>query len=111
MVDPIEVGSETTYRLRIVNQGTRASNNIELAVVFPEGIQPVAVEGNVANQIAGQQIRFAPINSLNPGDEIRLTIRARGTRAGDHRVAVNLQADGREINVTKEESTRVYSDR
>lgn len=111
VVDPIEIDSETTYRLRIVNQGTRASNNIELTVAFPDGIQPVSVEGNVANQIAGQQVRFAPITSLNPGDEIRLAIRARGTRAGDHRVAVNLQADGREINVTKEESTRVYSDR
>ena len=78
---------------------------------MPEGIQPTAVEGDITSEIREQEILFAPITSLNPGDEITLKIHANGTRPGDHRIAVNLQSDGREINVTKQESTRVYSDR
>ena len=111
VVDPIEIGSATSYRLRIINQGTKTATNMQLQVEFPIGIQPVSVDGNITNQIRGQQIMFSPITSLNPGDEILLTIHAKGTGAGDHRIAVNLQTDGREINVTKQESTRVYADR
>ena len=111
LVDTIEIGSDTTYKLRIVNQGTKTATNILLQVDFPSGIQPTAVEGKISNEIRGQQIVFQPITSLNPGDEIEIMIRGRGITAGDHRVAVNLSVDGREVKVAKQESTRVYSDR
>ncbi len=111
LVDPIEIGSDTAYKLRVVNQGTKTATNVRLQVDFPPGIQPTAVEGNISNEIRGQQIVFPPITSLNPGDEIEITIRGKGMTAGDHRLAVNLMADGREVNVSKQESTRVYSDR
>ena len=111
LVDTIEIGSDTTYKLRIVNQGTKTATNVQLQVDFPRGIQPTAVEGKINNEIRGQQVVFQPITSLNPSDEIEITIRGRGITAGDHRVAANLSADGREVNVSKQESTRVYSDR
>ena len=111
VVDPIEIGSNTSYKLKIVNQGTKTATNIQLQVAFPAGIQPTSVDGNVTNEIRGQQIAFSPITSMNPGDQIDITIHGKGISAGDHRVAVNLIADGREVNVSKQESTRVYSDR
>ena len=111
VVDPIEVGSDTAYKLRIVNQGTKTATNVQLSVEIPGGIQPTAVEGNITSEIRGQQIAFSPITSMNPGDEIEITIRGKGVTPGDHRVVVNLMADGREVNVSKQESTRVYADR
>ncbi len=111
LVDPIEVGSGTAYRVRVVNQGTKTATNVQLQVEFPNGILPTTVDGNVSSEIRGQQVVFAPITSLNPGDEIVLTIRGKGVSPGDHRVIVNLNTDGRETNVSKQETTRVYSDR
>ena len=111
VVDPIEVDSQTIYSVRIVNQGTKTETNVQLLVDMPEGIQPISVEGDITSEIRNQEILFAPITSLNPGDEIALRIHAKGIRPGDHRIAINLQSDGREINVTKQESTKVYSDR
>ena len=111
IIDPIEIGSATAYKLRIVNQGTKTATNIQLSVEFPRGIQPTAVDGNINSEIRGQQIAFSPITSMNPGDEIELTLRGKGISPGDHKVIVNLITDGREVNVTKQESTRVYSDR
>ena len=111
VVDPIEIGNETSYKLRIVNQGTKTATNVQLQVDFPQGIQPTGVDGNVTANIRGQQIAFVPITSMNPGDTIEITIRGKGITAGDHRIAANLIADGREVNVSKQESTRVYSDR
>lgn len=111
VVDPIEIGSDTSYRIRVVNQGTKTATNVKLAVDFPNGLQPTGVEGNLRNDIRGQQVLFAPISTMSPGDEISVIVRGKGTAAGDHRVSVNLQTDGRQTEVTKEETTRVYADR
>ncbi len=111
VVDPIEIGSNTSYKIRVVNQGTKAATNVRLGVTFPRGLQPTAVNGSIRHQINGQQIAFEPINSMSPGDEISFEIESKGQSAGDHRVEVNMQTDGRQTTVTKEETTRVYSDR
>jgi len=111
VVDPIEIGADTSYRIRVVNQGTKTATNVKLAVDFPNGLQPTGVEGNLRNDIRGQQVLFAPISTMSPGDEISVIVRGKGTAAGDHRVSVNLQTDGRQTEVTKEETTRVYADR
>ena len=111
VVDPIEIGSPTKYVIRVINQGTKTATNVRLQVDFPNGIQPVSVDGTLPSEIRGQQVLFAPITSMNPGDELKLTVNGKGVGPGDHRVAVHLQTDGRETNVTKEETTRVYNDR
>ena len=111
VVDPIEIGSNTSYRLRVVNQGTKAATNVQLQVDFPTGLQPTAVDGTLRHAINGQRIAFAPINSMSPGDEISIVIHGKGQNAGDHRVVVNMRTDGRTAPVSKEETTRVYSDR
>jgi uncharacterized repeat protein (TIGR01451 family) len=111
VVDPIEIGSNTSYRVRVVNQGTKAATNVQLQVDFPPGLQPTSVDGSLRHAINGQRIVFEPINSLTPGDEVSVVIQAKGQSAGDHRVVVNMRADGRQTPVSKEETTRVYSDR
>lgn len=111
LVDPIEVGADTAYQLKIANQGTQLANNVQLQVELPNGVSPTAVEGNLQNQIAGQRVQFAPINNLKPGEQLTVIIRAKGQAPGDHRVVVTMQADGRLSAVTKEEITRVYADR
>ena len=111
VVDPIEVGSETSYRVRVVNQGTKNATNVRIQVDFPRGLQPIAIDGSLKHQIAGQRTIFDPINSMSPGDEISCIIRGKGQSEGDHRIVVNMQTDGRQTPVSKEETTRVYSDR
>ena len=111
MVDPIEIGAATSYVIRVVNQGTKTATNVRLQVDFPAGIQPVSVDGNLPNEIRGQQVLFAPITSMSPNDEVKLVVNGKGSAQGDHRVVVRMQTDGRETNVSKEETTRVYSDR
>ena len=111
VIDPIEIGSDTSYRIRVVNQGTKAATNVQLGVMFPRGLQPTGVNGSIRHQISGQQIAFEPINSMSPGDEISFVVQGKGTSAGDHRVVINMKTDGRQTQVSKEETTRVYSDR
>ena len=111
VIDPIEVGSQTSYRMRVVNQGTKAASNVQLKLDFPQGLEPEQAEGNLRHQIQGQQVIFEPISSLPPGQEVNLSVRATGKSPGDLRVVANIRADGREVVISKEETTRVYSDR
>jgi uncharacterized repeat protein (TIGR01451 family) len=111
VVDPIEIGSDTRYRIRVANQGTKTATNVKLQIDFPQGIRPTGVEGNLRNEIRGQSVVFAPISSMGPGEEISLVVQGEGTASGDHRVSMHLQTDGRQTQVTKEETTRVYADR
>ena len=111
VLDPIEIGGETSYRVQVVNQGTKVATNVELQMTFTNGIKPTSVDGPLANQIRGQQIVFSPIESLKPGARLSFVVSAEGVAAGDHRVVLKMDTDGRTASVSKEESTRVYSDR
>jgi uncharacterized membrane protein len=95
----------------MINQGTQSAANVQLQIDFPAGLQPTAVDGDLRNQIRGQQILFEPITSLRSGEELNISVQAKGRTAGDHRIVVNMKADGRDTPVSKEETTRVYSDR
>lgn len=109
--DALEVGSETTYTVRVVNQGNKAANNVRLQVDFPAGIRPIQVDGKPMAATSGQSVKLAELPTLAPKQHRRFTIRAKGVTPGDHRIIASLASDERNIAVKKEESTHVYSDR
>jgi uncharacterized repeat protein (TIGR01451 family) len=108
--DPIEVGSETTYTIRVVNNGSKKATNIKLDAVVSDGIVPVDGEGPTRVQIEGKQVRMDPIPEMKPGEEVAYRIRVQGGQAGDHILRVQLSSDEAPTPVTKEEGTRIYAD-
>ncbi|HQU42563.1 MAG: hypothetical protein B7Z73_02165 [Planctomycetia bacterium 21-64-5] len=110
IADPIEVGGETTYEIRVVNQGSKAATNIDLVATFPPQLKPRSAHGPTRDAIHGQEVRFQPLGRLPPKGETTYQIRAQGMQPGDLRVQVQLLTDEMQSPVTKEESTRVYAD-
>lgn len=108
--DPIEVGGETTYEIKVVNQGSKAATNVQLIAVFPRQLKPRSAHGPTRDSISGQEVRFQPLGRLPPKGETVYQIRAQGVEPGDLRVQVQLLTDEMQSPVTKEESTRVYAD-
>jgi uncharacterized repeat protein (TIGR01451 family) len=108
--DPIEVGSETTYEIRIVNQGSAAATNVRLGALLPDGVKPLGGDGPTRTVIEGQQALSDPLASLAPGADAVYRLRAEGRAAGDHVVRVKLASDEATTPVSKEEITRVYAD-
>jgi hypothetical protein len=51
------------------------------------------------------------IPSLQPRQEDSFMVTAKAVAAGDHRTVLSVRTDDREIAVSKEESTHIYSDR
>jgi len=108
--DPIEVGGETTYEIKVVNQGSKAATNVQLVAIFPPQLKPRSAHGPARDSIVGQEVRFQPLARLAPKSETTYQIRAQGLEPGDLRVQVQLLTDEMQSPVTKEESTRVYAD-
>ena len=40
--DPVAIGGETTYEVTVINQGSKASSNVQLSVFLPAGLKPLA---------------------------------------------------------------------
>lgn len=110
VADPIEVNGETTYEIRVVNQGSKAATNVRVTAELPPGMRPIAAEGQTRYAANGNTVSFEALSRLAPKADTTYRIRAQGIQPGDHRIRVQLQTDELQKPVMKEESTRVYSD-
>jgi uncharacterized repeat protein (TIGR01451 family) len=108
--DPIEVGGETTYEIRVVNQGSKAATNIQLRAELPAELKAVEAQGPTRYELQGQLVEFEPLARLAPKADTTYRLRVQGLAAGDLRVQVQLKTDEMQTPVTKEESTHVYAD-
>jgi uncharacterized repeat protein (TIGR01451 family) len=110
VADPIEVGGETAYEVRVVNQGTKAATNVQVVGLLPEELTPTGADGPARYAIDGQRVLFEPLAQLAPKADTTYRIKARGRGPGDVRVRVQVVTDEIRAPITKEESTRVYAD-
>ncbi|HEY5313535.1 MAG TPA: hypothetical protein VIK18_13500, partial [Pirellulales bacterium] len=110
LADPVEVGGETTYEVKVVNQGSKSASNVRLTALMPPEIKPLACEGPTRFVVDGQQVRFQELPQLAPKASTVYRLRVQCQAAGDMRVRVQLTTDDIRAPITKEESTRVYSD-
>jgi len=109
--DPIEVGGMTEYIVRIGNQGTKAASGVRLTATLLGDLEPVDAKGPAAHRIDNLAVVFEPLAKLAPSEEAVFRVRVRGRREGDQRMQVQLMSDDHPSPITKEETTRVYSDR
>lgn len=107
----IEVGSETTYEIHVLNKGTKAATNLRIAALMPNGMSAMSGEGPTRAGGDATQVIFEPLARLNPREEIIYKVQVQARQPGDHIVRVQLSSDEWPTPVTREESTRVYQDR
>jgi uncharacterized repeat protein (TIGR01451 family) len=109
--DPIEVNGVTEYVIRVGNQGTQAATSVRLVATLLGDLQPLAAQGPAGHRVENLTVAFEPLAKLAPSEEVIFRVRARGLSAGDQRVQVQLTSADHPAPITKEEVTRVYSDR
>jgi uncharacterized repeat protein (TIGR01451 family) len=108
--DAIEIGGETTYQIHVVNQGSKAASNVQIAAVFPPELKATHAEGPSREAVEEHRVQFEPLARLAPKSDATFRIRAQALAAGDLRIKVQLMTDEMRQPVTREESTRVYTD-
>ncbi len=110
VTDPIEVGGETTYEIRVLNQGSKAATNVRLAVLLPPELRPLNAEGPSRHAVEDSRVLFDGLARLAPKADTTYRVRVQSLRPGDLRTRVQLLTDEMRSPVTKEESTQVYAD-
>lgn len=93
-VDPVEVGSQTSYPITVRNTGFARVTNLRIKADVPLELIVTAVKapaGSFHHQ-EGQTVTFDPIN-LEPNQEARYEITVRADKAGNLRFKVEMYAD------------------
>ena len=109
--DPIEVGGETTYEIKVTNTGSRADSNVEVALQLPAGIELISSSDTQAKTDGNGLIAFGRRNQFPANSEMVFRVVARGVQQGTHIVKAMVRSDQSQVPVNKEESTTVYFDR
>ncbi len=106
--DPVEIGSEETYEVKITNQGSADLNNVKLAFTLPPNEEFISGGGPSEVSKTGSSIVTAPLAVLHPKDRVVWHIVVKALQPGDVRVQVDLSSDEFQKPIREEESTRLY---
>ena len=109
--DPVEVGSDTAYEIRVTNTGSKTETNLQLICTIPDKMEFRGAEAtNIKFHLQGQELTFEPLPKLAPRADFIYRVKVRGVAPGDLRFRARITADGLTDPVLKEESTKVYGD-
>lgn len=119
--DPVPVGADTVYTIRLTNQGSEPLTNLVVACSIPPEFEYVDSEGHPSTLPAearntgdGRFVIFKPFNGANgepgmlPGKQVFYQIRVKSTRPGDARFAIEVRSDQIKKPIVDEESTQVF---
>jgi uncharacterized repeat protein (TIGR01451 family) len=106
--DPVQVGSETTYLITVVNKGSAPDTNIRIICSLEDKVRYMSSSGATSSSIMGQTVSFAPLNSLAPKAEATWRVVVRGIRPGDVRFKVTMHSDRLARPVEESEDTHLY---
>jgi uncharacterized repeat protein (TIGR01451 family) len=109
--DPVEVGSDTAYEIRVTNTGSKTETNLQLVCTIPDKMEFRGAEvNNLKFHLQGKELTFEPLPKLAPRADFIYRVKVRGVAPGDLRFRARITADGLTDPVLKEESTKVYGD-
>lgn len=106
--DPREVGSELTYTITVLNQGSADGTSIVVTGTLPPEQDYVSSAGPTTAKVAGKVVTFAPLATLAPKAKAVYSVKVKSVGAGDVRFQVQLTSDQLTRPVMETESTNQY---
>jgi hypothetical protein len=106
--DPIEVGKNQSYEIRVVNQGTAALTNVKLVCTLEDSQE--FDSGTGTSEVTAQErtITLANLPTLNPKDKATWRVVVKTLKAGDVRFTTELHSDQFQQPIKEIEATRQY---
>jgi hypothetical protein len=108
--DPIEVGAETVYEIRITNTGSKTESDVKLTCIVPDKMQFKGATGPARYVQNGSEIVFDAIPKLAPRADAIFRVTCKGVTPGVAIFKGRISSTLLQEPVTKEEATRIYSD-
>lgn len=108
VADPIEVGKEVTYRIKVTNQGTSPVGNIRLVCTLPASLEFVSAKGPTEAKAEGGSLTMGSLATLESNTTAAWEVIAKATKADDARFKVELRGEQFEQPIEEDESTQLY---
>jgi uncharacterized repeat protein (TIGR01451 family) len=108
--DPVEVGAEAAYEIRVRNEGTKAAQAVKIVCELPVGVEFIDTAGPTKHVIEKGQVRFQPLNELEAGATATYVMRVTCKQAGNMRMRAKLTSSASPEPVIVEEVTKFYAD-
>ncbi len=108
LADPVLVGSDVVYTIRVLNQGSLTLDNIRIVATLEEGQTFVSGGGVTAMRAEGATLTADPLPQLNPQQEVSWQVVVKAAKAADMRFAVELRADQFARPIAETEATMQY---
>lgn len=103
--DPVSIGSNTTYTVKVTNQGTADDSNVQVVVAIAPELVPVS---SSEGTIDGNTVTLPGVPRLTAKQAVTYKIVAKGMKAGDGHTKFTLSSDDLKTPIYAEESTTVY---
>jgi len=105
--DPIQVGEETTYTIRVTNQGGGLDlNDVVVKAIFPDEMAPGAASHGA--QVVGKTVTWPAVANLPLKQTLTYTVKGKALKAGDNRVRFEVTTRHRTAPIVELESTTAY---
>lgn len=108
--DPVEIGIETAYEIRVTNEGSAPAKNVEVSCELPAGLTLVNVESQIPFATEQNQIAFQPIAQLRPGETVTIRVHVQAAAEGNHRFRTRLSSESIDEPIVGDELTRFYGE-
>jgi Domain of unknown function DUF11 len=108
--DPVEVGSDTTYEIRVTNTGSKDETDVKLVCTIPMQMKFKAADGPGRFEVVGGEVVFDTVKRLPARGDVIYKVTVTAKTKGDARFKATLTAGGLTEPVIRQESTRVYAD-
>lgn len=108
--DPVEVGTETAYEIRLKNDGSKAATNVALACELPPAVELINARGASDGAVEGKLLVFKALAELNPGTQAIYRVHVKASAEGNHKLRARLTSNSIQEPLIREEQTKFYSD-
>ncbi len=108
--DPVEVGVETAFEIRLKNTGTKAAQHVAVSCELPDSVQLLSSHGPTDATTKSRNLTFKPLSQLAPGQDVVYRVHVKGTEDGQQRIKARVSSDSLTEPLLQEEATRFYSD-
>jgi uncharacterized repeat protein (TIGR01451 family) len=110
--DPVPVGKDLSYEIRLANTGTKTATNLLLTCTLSDKMtfRGAKCPTGITYQVQGKEVVFGAVPRLAPRADVIFRVNVRCLAPGDLRFQARVRADGLVAPVLREESTRVFGD-
>ena len=108
--DPIEVGGELTYEIRVRNDGSKSASKVAVSCELPPDVELVKVDGPTQHLVESGMLIFKPAAELAAKEALVYKVTVKSSVAGTLKLRARLTSESIQKPLIIEEATQFYAE-